>query len=767
MHFILYKENKDTMDAINNIARMIKTKASSFGFAGTKDRRAATVQRVSIRRQRASNLSWLNTRLTGVRLSGFKHQKSPIQLGHLSGNLFHITLKNCHTSGDEKWSLNKRFPLVREAVQRGLANLKKYGYINYFGLQRFGTYSVGTHILGMKILQGDFEAVINDILHVDEHLVEQIVNNTAPIFENSDVNNTNLTSNADRNTRDELNRARALLTWKSTKNSAKALAHLPKRFSSEYSIIQHLGRETAERDFMGALRSITRGMRMMYCHAFQSFVWNHVASYRWSKYGSKVIVGDLVLVDDDLPRLSPDEDGDRESNSDEEQFYASARSLTQEEVASGKHSIFDVVLPQPGFDMVYPPNDVGDFYVEFMARPENGGIDPYNMRRVHKEFSLSGNYRHLMGRFMDEPEYALRVYTDDTEQMYPTDLDFCTQAKTDAKAKADSARAATRDRWANFSTLDAQYNALHAENRRRQAEERPMESVSRISQVWRQTGLDGDNKRVRIAKTRFESELPVSRVETDTGNHGSSLPAEEKSKAEEEVSVKAEVSVKVEETAPVLPAPPAASEPTAASISPAVDPTGTIKHYTPSSDSIGPSSAPVQTPGLPFGRPLGVHQAVQVLDGKGLSDVFYEKGTNHNSETEGAPAAQSDVAQLDTAEIVKNETVQTVDTESRAIKSDPDPAFDVVFNNGATSTQADQASESTTHEDSGKSQQVVNGIKLPVFFKAPDDPSAAIVDDGMSPLDFGSGNKIAVTLKFKLRSSNYATVVLRELQGLE
>ncbi|MCV5132663.1 hypothetical protein OFL98_28675, partial [Escherichia coli] len=86
-----------------------------------------------------------------------------------------------------------------------------------------------------------------------------------------------------------------------------------------------------------------------------------------------------------------------------------ARSLTHEHIASGKYIIFDVVLPTPGYDVIYPRNVFGKAYVDFMKKTENGGLDPYDMRRRQKEFSLSGNYRHLLGRVIGEPQYAIRV----------------------------------------------------------------------------------------------------------------------------------------------------------------------------------------------------------------------------------------------------------------------------------------------------------------------------------------------------------------------
>lgn len=409
LHFTLYKENKDTMDAVNQLSRIIKVKGNSLGFAGTKDRRAATVQRMSAHQVRHQILDYLNTHIPSFKMGDYKYSKYPIQLGDHGGNHFNITVKNVNLTEGEGLPLERRLQSIKQSVEKAVTGMSKNGFINYYGLQRFGTHAVGTHELGMLMLKEDYQGAVNGLLHIDQDLLAKV---DAGEIEETPMN------------RDEINRARAIVHFKTGKRRSEVLSLMPRRCHAESIVIEHLTKNS--RDFAGAILRINRGMRLLYLHAYQSYVWNHVASHRWAKYGSKVIPGDLVIVTSE--NTAPE-------NIDDDSEFQRARPLTEEEAAGGQYTIYDIVLPGPGYDVEYPKNDIADFYFEFMKRSENGPVDPHNMRRPIKDFSLSGSYRPLFGRFTGEPKWQVRTYLDDNEQMVPTDLDLIMIRKAEEEKK--------------------------------------------------------------------------------------------------------------------------------------------------------------------------------------------------------------------------------------------------------------------------------------------------------------------------------------------
>ncbi|KAK0654518.1 putative pseudouridine synthase [Cercophora samala] len=775
LHFTLYKENKDTMDAINTVARLLKIKATNFGFAGTKDRRAATVQRISVRYQRASNLTWLNARIPNVKVGDFVHKEQPLSLGQHGGNEFIITLKNCYPLGGNECSVAQRIKMIQQTVECGLAYLKHNGYINYFGLQRFGTHTIGTHLLGMKILQGDFEGVIDAILHVDDHYIQEAFSHAGPPqgtkrdFDHGHGNNAS-TAN-----RDDYDRARAVTIWKTSKNATKAVEALPKRFSSEIALIRHLGKNP--KDFTGAILSITRSMRMMYIHAFQSYVWNHVASRRWSKYGARVIQGDIVLNEDveGAPnRLSDDEDLDTYDDNESGHAYPQAHVVTAEDLATGKYTIFDVVLPTPGYDVVYPQNEIGEYYVEFMGKEENGGLNPYDMRRKNREFSLSGSYRALMGRFITEPQYAIRAYVDDTEQMYPTDLDFAIHKKAQQKKALPEPKPASQaaNSWNAFAANPAAFDDALAEfQRRRKAREEPASEVKTvIKETWVQTGVDGSAKRVKIARHQQEIESQPETPQGETLNKRSSDP-------ELQARMKAALFPGNAEPTVVVPQEDVEMVDTPCAPTPARGPAFLLKSppvgkgvslLEPQSPIAEPAAPLQQKPAVPSqDGGLVVAKGPKASGTRGISDTFYAIGGDDPFSALASPFTTIAKEAQDNDSTVKTEADEWYGKEELAdLLSTSLARMDAKQEEDArlSTSQALVKVEDDCQPDPSV-VELINGVPLPKFHTASNNPLLSpknVVD--VNSLD-PRARKIAVILKFQLKTSNYATIVLRELMG--
>ncbi|KAF2124817.1 tRNA pseudouridine synthase D [Dothidotthia symphoricarpi CBS 119687] len=432
LHFTLYKENKDTMEVVGFLGSKLNSGARAFGFAGTKDRRACTVQRVCIKRQTAERMHGFNKVLYNAAIGDYEYRQNDLKLGDLMGNEFTITLRDCSFQGEDGMDFEQRHQLANDVVRKAVDDFSEKGFINYYGLQRFGSFAASTDSVGLKMLQDDLKGAVDDLLaYSDVALAAALGTSTDPSV---------LVSQDDRN------RAHALHLWKTEGKSSAALDMLPRKFTAERNIIQHLssrngrnGRRDRTTDWQGALMTIPRTLRLMYVHAYQSLVWNVVAGKRWATHGDKVVPGDLVLVAEHLDKDTAhplntekdtaDQDGEfvinpsgaEDANATTADFER-ARPLSAQEAASGQYTIWDVVLPQPGFDVEYPHNDIGAFYTHFMASDKGGGLDPLNMRRPWREVSLSGGYRKFLARPLRPVGVEVRTYGRADEQFVETDL---------------------------------------------------------------------------------------------------------------------------------------------------------------------------------------------------------------------------------------------------------------------------------------------------------------------------------------------------------
>ncbi|KQK05495.1 pseudouridylate synthase 7 homolog [Brachypodium distachyon] len=401
LRFHLCKENKDTQDALGVIGKMLGLQPRAFGFSGTKDKRAVTTQQVTVFKVPANKLAALNKRLFGIKVGNFCYVKEGLGLGQLMGNRFTITLRGVVAESEG---------VIKAAVD----SLGKNGFINYYGLQRFGSSSVPTHLVGSALLRGEWKTAVKLILDPRE------------------------------GERDDIKKVRE--HYKEHGDIDMALRNFPRHLVAEKAILQCL-RKCPE-NYLQALKGIPRTLRMMYVHSYQSYLWNHAASMRVQKYGiSQVIEGDLIYSKESHPgeatSVGTSETDDDHANSSEidicsetlpEENIQSVKIVDSEDLLKGIYSFEDVVLPLPGSQALFPGNEVAEIYHE-MAKKD--GISLTGSAHGVKEFSITnmkGSYRRVFQRPIDF-EWELMKYTDESASLAETDMDILSKVKlTEAKA---------------------------------------------------------------------------------------------------------------------------------------------------------------------------------------------------------------------------------------------------------------------------------------------------------------------------------------------
>ncbi|KAG7894020.1 hypothetical protein KL908_002297 [Ogataea polymorpha] len=386
LHAVLYKENKETMEVAGLLAKFLNIPVKNVKYAGTKDRRGVTVQKISLERISVERINNLNRALRGFQIGGFSYADEPLRLGDLRGNEFIITIKDVTLNGQ-----TLDIPTLEEKLAPIFKSIDKYGFINYFGMQRFGTFSVSTHEVGKCLLQSEWKKAGELILSEQEVVLPDSVE--------------------------------ARRIWKETRDASQALKKMPRRCSAEFSILSRLEHdqkdedgEYSENSYFKAIMGIPRNLRIMYGHAYQSYVWNMVASARMRLFGMEVVAGDLVI--DDSQTVEQDDDFEEDVK---KETFVRAKPVTQEDVDNSAYSIHDIVLPTPGFDVLYPENEtLRQTYVDVMAKD---GLDPFKMSRRVREFSLAGSYRHVFGR-VDGLKYYFCKYDANTDSLVRTDLEL-------------------------------------------------------------------------------------------------------------------------------------------------------------------------------------------------------------------------------------------------------------------------------------------------------------------------------------------------------
>ncbi|KAI3506310.1 hypothetical protein L1887_28667 [Cichorium endivia] len=392
LRFHLCKENKDTQEALGLIGKMLGVQPRAFGFSGTKDKRAVTTQRVTVFKQRANKVANLNKKLIGIKVGNFSYVNEGLLLGQLHGNRFTITLRGVVADSED-------------TVKAAADALGKHGFINYFGMQRFGSGSIPTHLIGAKLLKGEWKEAVSMILDPRD---------------------------------DDIRSIREY--YKESEDIEGTLRQLPRFLVAEKAILQCL--KKCPGNYLQALKAVPRTLRMMYVHSYQSYLWNHAASMRVQKYGNdQVVMGDLVFCNEEnsneVKQVNESEFEENDllvdSHLDETDAHpaevnsTSVKVVNKEDILSGNFKVTDIVLPLPGSRVIYPQNDIQQYYQDLA---DKDGVSLTESMHNVKEFSLTsmtGAYRRVFGNAKDF-EWELIKYTDVSIPLAVTDLDIVSKA---------------------------------------------------------------------------------------------------------------------------------------------------------------------------------------------------------------------------------------------------------------------------------------------------------------------------------------------------
>ncbi len=232
--FNLVKTNTDTIIAAQVIAKSLEIPSRFISWAGIKDNRAITVQRMCIRGDYCNKISKLN--FNGIFIKNITSRRNPIKVGDLWGNNFRILLRNY-----------KKIDGIKEFLENFANEIKFKGFPNYFGLQRFGSHRPNSHLIGKHLFLKQYKKATEELLF--ETYPREI---------------------------DKVRECRNRL--RETQDYKEALGTFPEALFYERIVIEYL--EKHPEQYFNALKQLPRSLLNILLSSYQSYLYNKAISKR-------------------------------------------------------------------------------------------------------------------------------------------------------------------------------------------------------------------------------------------------------------------------------------------------------------------------------------------------------------------------------------------------------------------------------------------------------------------------------------------------------
>jgi tRNA pseudouridine13 synthase len=320
------------------MSRRLRISSKRIRFAGVKDKRAVTTQLMTVD---AHPDSVRALHMADVQILSVDTTDRHLSLGDLVANDFTITVKGIDL--DRTSSAERVDAILVEVREAG-------GFPNFYGPQRFGVSRPVSHLVGRDLVNGDVEAACWTYL-------------------------THEGAGEEKGSRE----VRRVL--RETRDVREAMRTFPKTLGHERTLLEHLLHNPGDHE--GALRRLPFNLQLMFVHAYQGVVFNHILSERLRR---------------DLPLNSPlegdvlvplDEDGNPHHD---RWVLVSSRNLDKagRQVEKGRALVSGLV---PGTDAPMADGVMGEIERKVM---EDMGLEPGAFRIVGlTELTSSGIRREL------------------------------------------------------------------------------------------------------------------------------------------------------------------------------------------------------------------------------------------------------------------------------------------------------------------------------------------------------------------------------------
>lgn len=225
--FPVYEIRKKGMDSSHAILTLRKKTGLDLKIVGIKDAKATTIQYASSSSSTRKTIKNIDLGKIKLTLVGFS--RKPIEKNNLVGNTFDIRIVE-----------PKRDKLGK--ISQFLRDINRLG--NYYGLQRFGSERLVTHLVGKAILERKFDKAIEILL----------------------TYTTKYDSKFSREIREKL---------KDIKSNPNLIHEIPPGMDIEKNLAQAI---LKGKDPISALRTIPINIRRLFVQAFQAYLFNKTLS---------------------------------------------------------------------------------------------------------------------------------------------------------------------------------------------------------------------------------------------------------------------------------------------------------------------------------------------------------------------------------------------------------------------------------------------------------------------------------------------------------